>query len=80
MLVVEVMKEHSRPTFDSESKRVWLRDCLHELRRFAKENNLAEADDALRQAIIRVSLEADIPTLLSVADLTKDQNAHSGGS
>ncbi|MBT8455188.1 MAG: hypothetical protein HKO95_05315 [Rhodobacteraceae bacterium] len=53
------------------SEKTWLRDALHDLRKYAQERNLTEADDALRIAIIRVSVEADIPTLLSIADLSK---------
>lgn len=56
----------------------WIRDTLHELRAHAQAQGLEEADDALRQTIIRVSLEADIPTLLSVRDLTKDQDGIMG--
>lgn len=51
------------------SKTEWLRDSLHELRRFAKDEGLDTADDALRIAIIRIACEQDIPTKLPARDL-----------
>ncbi len=61
------------------SEKTWLRDALHDLRKYAQEKGLKEADDALRIAIIRVSLEADIPTGLSVSELIRDQDKGGGG-
>lgn len=51
------------------SKERWLQDALHNLRKFAKKEGLAAADDALRIAIIRVSLEQGTATRLSAGDL-----------
>lgn len=49
--------------------RTWIRDCLHDLRDYAQSEGLKEADTALRSAIIAVSKEAGIATLLSVEEL-----------
>lgn len=51
------------------SKSTWLRDALHDLKRFAKEEGLSASEDALRIAIIRVCDEQDLPTLLSAWEL-----------
>lgn len=51
----------------------WLRDCLHVLRDYAQAKELPHSDDAIRAAIIAVSLEAGVPTLLSVRDLVAHQ-------
>jgi len=54
-------------------ERTWVRDCLHVLRDYAQIKELYEADDAIRAAIVRVSLEAGVPTMLSVRDLVAYQ-------
>lgn len=54
-------------------KTTWIRDGLHELRQFAQQEGLAESDRALRDAIVRVSLEAGIATKLPIRDLVAHQ-------
>lgn len=54
-------------------ERTWIRDCLHDLRDYAQMKGLTEADRALRTAIIRVSNEIGVATLLSVDDLIAEQ-------
>lgn len=54
-------------------KAIWIRDTLHDLRRFAQEEGCNEADRALRDAIVRVSLEAGIATKLRIQDLIDHQ-------
>ncbi len=51
------------------SRETWLRDALIELREFAKSEGLVASDDAIRIAIIRVSIEQKVPALLPVEDL-----------
>lgn len=63
-----------RPTNDNDrSERTWIRDCLHDLRDYAQAQGLPEADSALRAAIVRVSEERGITSLLSVKDLLEYQ-------
>lgn len=49
------MPSRSRQSCPLSGTRTWIRDCLHDLRDCAQENNLPEADAALRDAIIRVN-------------------------
>lgn len=51
------------------SNAVWIRDSLHDLRRIARQEGLVESDRALRDAIVRVSLDAGIATHLRIRDL-----------
>lgn len=55
-------------------ERTWIRDCLHDLRDYAKSKELTEADRALRTAIIEVSVDAGIATLLPLEDIIDDQS------
>jgi len=62
------------------TKAAWIRDCLHDLRGFAKEQGLVDAEKALGEAIIRVSIEAGIPTRLKIKDLIELQPEDEGDS
>lgn len=62
------------------SERTWIRDGLHDLRDYAQARGLTAADAALRDAIVQVSLEAQIPTLLSVQDLIDSQTSETSSN
>lgn len=55
----------------SMSKSIWLRDALHDLKKFANDEGLRASEDALRIAIIRVCDEQDLPTKLSARELVQ---------
>ena len=63
------MASRRNGTYPDNTEQAWLRDCLHDLRDYAQSKGLNVADAALRDAIVAVSLEADIATQLSVKDL-----------
>lgn len=68
----------TRRTCPQTGEKTWIRDCLHDLRDFAQAKGLRVADEALRTAIIKVSIEADIATLLPIEELVKeDMTDHS---
>lgn len=50
-------------------KETWLRDALLEPKECARLEGLEKLEEALRVAIIQVSLEQNIATLLSIIDL-----------
>jgi hypothetical protein len=71
------MPSCKRTTCPQTGARTWIRDCLHDLRDHAQSKGLMEADAALRDAIVRVSQEAGVATLLSVKDLLAYQASES---
>ena len=62
------------------SNATWLRDALLELRESAKLEGLEASEEALRVAIIQVSLEQNIATLLSIKDLLKGVRLQGGSA